>query len=65
MQTPAKLVSLIALAATIIPSVLYFTGAIEHDVVKIVALIGTVVWFIATPLWMGRELSVDASEVEI
>ncbi len=65
MQTPAKLVSLIALAATIIPSVLYFNGAIEHNFVKTVVLIGTIVWFIATPLWMGRELPVDATEVEI
>lgn len=60
-----KLVSLLALAATIVPSVLYFTGTIEHEAVKWTALAGTVVWFVVTPLWMGRELSVDASEVEI
>lgn len=65
MKSPAKLISLIALAATIVPSVLYFTGAIGHDAVKWTALVGTVVWFIATPMWMGRELSVDAAEVEI
>ncbi len=65
MKSPAKIVSLIALAATIVPSVLYFTGAIGHDAVKWTALAGTVVWFIATPMWMGRELSVDATEVEI
>ncbi len=65
MKSLAKIASLIALVATIVPSVLYFTGTVEHDVVKWTALVGTVVWFVATPLWMGRELSVDAAEVEI
>ena len=37
----------------------------ELDDVNQIMLIGTVVWFIATPLWMGRELDIDASEVEI
>ena len=65
MNTRAKLISLVALAATIVPSVLYFTGAIGHDTVKWATLVGTVAWFAATPLWMGRELTVDATEVEI
>ena len=65
MNNLAKLVSLVALAATIVPSVLYFTGLIDHDAVKWTALAGTAVWFVATPLWMGRELPVDATEVEI
>ena len=65
MKPLAKLASLIALAATIVPSVLYFAGMVDHDAVKCVALLGTVVWFIATPLWMSREHSVDADEVEI
>jgi len=65
MRSPAKLISLIALVATIVPSVLYFTSAIGHDVVKWTALAGTVVWFTVTPMWMGRELLVDAAEVEI
>ncbi len=55
MKNAAKLVSLVALAATIVPSVLYFSGAVGHDAVKWTAIVGTIVWFIATPLWMGRE----------
>ncbi len=65
MKSPAKIASFVALAATIAPSILFFTGTIGHDAVKWAALVGTVVWFVATPLWMGRELSVDATEVEI
>lgn len=65
MKNLAKLVSLAALAAMILPCLLYFAGAIGHDTVKWTALAGTFVWFIATPLWMGREVPVDAAEVEI
>ena len=60
-----KIVSVLALAATIVPCLLMFGGAMQHDAVKMAALIGTIVWFISTPLWMGRELPIDAAEVEI
>ena len=60
-----KIVSLVALAATIVPCLLYFGGIIGLDAVKLTALIGTIAWFIATPMWMGRELPIDAAEVEI
>ena len=60
-----KLISLLALAASIVPCLLYFAGLLSHDTVKTVALIAAVVWFIATPLWMSRRLPIDAQEVEI
>lgn len=65
MQTAAKPISLVALAATIVPSVLYLTGMVDHNAVKVTALVGTVVWFVTTPLWMGHELPIDADQVEI
>ena len=65
MNTPAKIVSLIALSAVIIPCLLFFAGAIGLDTVKWAALAGTIAWFVATPLWMSRKLPVDAAEVEI
>lgn len=61
----AKLASLITLCLVIVPCLLFFLGMIGLDAVKLAALIGTVGWFIATPLWMSRELPVDANEVEI
>ena len=60
-----KIVSFVALVATIIPCLLYFGGMLGHDAVKKLALIGTVVWFVTTPLWMSRKLSVADKEVEI
>ncbi|MCA9128006.1 MAG: hypothetical protein KDB22_13015 [Planctomycetales bacterium] len=65
MKSTAKLVSWIALALTVVPSLLFFAGLLGHDLVKWLALIGTIGWLCATPLWMGRELQVDASQVEI
>ena len=65
MNKSLKLVSLAALSATIVPSFLYFAGAAGHDTVKWTALAGTAVWFFVTPLWMGRELPIDAAEAEI
>ena len=65
MNTPAKMISLIALSALIIPCLLFFAGAIGLDAVKWIGLAGTISWFIATPLWMSRKRSVDAAEVEI
>ncbi|WP_436717517.1 hypothetical protein U8335_11875 [Roseiconus lacunae] len=61
----AKLVSLITLGLVIGPCLLHLMGTIGLDTVKVAALGGTVGWFIATPIWMGRKLPVDASEVEI
>ena len=65
MNMIAKLGSLITLGLVIVPSLLFCMGTIGLDAVKLTALIGTIGWFIATPMWMSRELPVDASEVEI
>ena len=65
MRNAAKLASLVALTATILPCLLYFVGTMGHDAVKWTALAGTTAWFIATPLWMGQELPVDEAEIEI
>lgn len=65
MKTFAKVVSLVALAAVIVPCLLFFGGVIGHEPVKLAAFIGSIVWFMATPFWMGRQLPIDAQEVEI
>ena len=65
MTATAKAISAIALMATIVPSLLLFAGLLSHDVVKWSALAGSVVWFLTTPVWMGRDLPLDADAVEI
>ena len=65
MNYPATIGSLVALLIVIAPCGLYFAGTISLDAVKWSALTGTIGWFIATPMWMNRELPIDAGEVEI
>lgn len=65
MQSFAKLISAIAIALVVVPSLLFLFDVVSPDVVKGSALVGTIVWFASTPLWMGRKLPLDAAEVEI
>lgn len=60
-----KILSLVALAIVLVPCLLFFKGAIEQETMQWLALAGTILWFAVTPLWMGKELPVDATEVEI
>jgi len=55
MKTLAQITSLITLALMIVPSLLLCTGAVGLDAVKVTALVGTIGWFVATPIWMGHE----------
>ena len=65
MNAILKAISLLALVATILPAVLYAAGIMDLPTVKTTALVGTVAWFATCPLWMSRELEVDADQVEI
>ena len=54
MRPILMLISLVALAATVLPGFLFLFGMIDHDMVKWLALLGTIVWFAVTPMWMGQ-----------
>ena len=54
MRTVLQIVSYAALAATIVPPVLFLIDRISHDEAKWTMLAAALVWFAATPLWMGR-----------
>ena len=49
-----QLISAIALIATIAPSIMFLTDSLDLAQTKLAMLIATIVWFIATPLWMGH-----------
>ena len=61
----AKWLSWGALGLVIAPCLLAFAGAASLDLVKWLALVGTVIWFVTTPIWMSRERRIDDAEVEI
>jgi hypothetical protein len=50
-----QVLSWLALAYTIAPPILFLAGKLTLEQSKLHMLLATVAWFIATPLWMGRE----------
>jgi hypothetical protein len=49
-----QIVSWAALAATALAPVLYAAGQISLESTNVILLLATIVWFAATPFWMGR-----------
>jgi len=52
MKGTARVISMLALAATILPSLLFFTGSLSLPSTKAWMLIATAVWYLSAPLWM-------------
>jgi hypothetical protein len=52
MKRIAQISSYSALAATLLPAVLFFADKIELPLGRAWMLVGALVWFVATPLWM-------------
>jgi purine-cytosine permease-like protein len=48
-----QLLSWVSLAGVVAPGAVYLAGAASLDDVKTLMIASTVLWFIATPLWMG------------
>ena len=52
-----RVLSWLALAVTIVPSILFFYGRMTLDQTKLWMFIATVVWFATAPVWMERQQS--------
>lgn len=55
MKRAAQICSYLALAATLLPAVLFFTDRIDLAAAKLYMLIAALAWFIATPVWMEHK----------
>ena len=55
MKTILKYISYLGLLATVLPSILIFSGAIELGTHKAFMLSGLILWFATAPFWMGRK----------
>ena len=55
MRRILEVISWAACAGTVLPSVLYLLNQLDLAQVKWLMLLATIVWFVITPLWMGRE----------
>jgi Na+/proline symporter len=47
-------VSIAGLAAVFLPAVAYLVDWLEKDTMTTIMLVGTIVWFVTAPLWMGQ-----------
>ena len=55
MQTLARILGCLALAATIVPPVLFMFKLLPLDAMKWIMLAATVVWFATAPFWMRTD----------
>lgn len=54
MRPLLQLVSFAALAATIVPPILFLLTHLSLDQTKWTMLAGAIAWFAVTPFWMGK-----------
>ena len=55
MRSILQIISLLALIALTLPSVLFLAGRLELNMVKWIMLVATAVWFVAATLWMWKD----------
>ncbi len=51
----ACILSFLALAGIIVPVGLFFTNALDKELMKNWLFGATILWFVVTPFWMERE----------
>lgn len=55
MRSILQIISLLALIALTLPSVLFLAGRLELNMVKWLMLLATIVWFVTATLWMWKD----------
>lgn len=55
MKTVLKIISVIGLILTILPSILVFTRTISIDDHKAMMIVGMFLWFLSAPFWMKEK----------
>jgi hypothetical protein len=62
MRSILQIISLLALIALTLPSVLFLAGRLELDMVKWLMLLATIAWFVTAALWMWKDNSDEQQE---
>ena len=55
MRSILQIISLLALIALTLPSVLFLAGRLELNMVKWLMILATIVWFVTASLWMWKD----------
>ncbi|MHC4112378.1 MAG: hypothetical protein ACYSUY_14995 [Planctomycetota bacterium] len=59
MRTILQFISLLALIALTLPSVIFLAGKLELNMVQWLMLVATIVWFVAATGWMWKDNGAD------
>ena len=62
MRSILQIISLLALIALTLPSVLFLAGRLELNMVKWIMILATIVWFAAATPWMWKDNGADQQE---
>ncbi len=54
-----QIVSLLALIALTLPSIIFLSGRMELDTVKWIMLLASIVWFVTATPWMWKDNGAD------
>jgi nitrate/nitrite transporter NarK len=63
MRPILQIVSLLALIALTLPSIIFLAGRMELDTVKWIMLLATIVWFVAATPWMWKDNGAEKQDV--
>lgn len=64
MRSVLQIVSLLALIALTLPSVIYLAGRMELNMVKWIMLLASIVWFVTATPWMWKDNGAETQEAE-
>jgi len=62
MRPILQIVSLLALIALILPSIIFLAGRLELHTVKWIMLAATAVWFVAATPWMWKDKGAEQQD---
>ena len=62
MRSILQIISLLALVALTLPSILFLAGRMELDKVKWIMILATIVWFVAATPWMWKDNGADQQD---
>ena len=62
MRKLAQTISWLAILGTILPSALYLFNGVSLELCQWAMLLATIVWFVVTPFWMGRDTKAATAE---
>ena len=63
MRPILQIVSLLALIALTLPSIIFLAGRTELDTVKWLMLLASIVWFVTATPWMWKDNNAEKQEV--